>query len=364
MTTEAIIIAATGTGGHVFPALSIAEKLYQLNYQIEWFGSDNSMEIEILANKPYGSHQFAFYGVRKKGLLAWFKMPYQLLRNILLVRKKLKFLTQSATIKHAIVMGGYISVPVALAAKSLGINIVLHEQNTIPGLANKAISLFADKICEGFEGAFQDTLIGRFKPTKIYVTGNPVRQSILQLQRKQRSEKKPLQILVLGGSLGAQKLNKVVPKSILELQKRMPKITVARTIHQCGKNRQQALQNDYNALKLKATAMDFIDNIADIYQKTDLIITRSGASTVAEIYALGIPAVLVPYPHAVDNHQYFNALWLKERQTCIIVEDKNLTTQSLLQALETLIKNKTAPNTVSHNNATDEIVKCLTGITN
>ena len=332
-----VFIAAAGTGGHIFPALAIAKELQSSGYKIYWIGTKHGMENRIIANHPYPLIRIGFGGVRNKGLLRWLKLPFDLLASSLILRQQIKKQTPARQQPILLVMGGYVSVPAALAAKTLGMPIALHEQNAIAGLANSLIALFADAIFQGFNNAFiqqhlQIPLLKQRISNKLHNSGNPIRTDIANLtptavNRFQR-------ILILGGSLGALSLNRQLPTSLHQWQQRTN--VQLQITHQCGKDRSEAVKQVYQQLNLFAEASDFINDMAKIYAEADLIIARAGASTIAEIAHLGKPAILIPYPHAVNNHQYANAQWLQRQQPCVIIEDKDLNNQSLCTALSKL----------------------------
>ena len=328
-----IVLAATGTGGHIMPALNVA--IYLKNedssHNIHWVSTPQGMENAIVKSHNISTHCVAFSGVRKKGLLRWFGLPFSLLKAIHQARKILRSLKPDIVL----VMGGYLAVPVAVASRLQNIPLVVHEQNVIVGLANKIVSLFATKVCYAFEGSFPSQSKDRF-----IHTGNPVAAELyLKKQNKTTAKtKKCFHILVLGGSLGAQSINTILPKALAELQKKIPhSLTIT---HQCGQNNLQQTQRQYQQTSLQHNVIAFSPSLFECYQQADLIVARAGAMSVAEISLVGCPALFIPYPFAVDDHQYHNAQSLikstDNKEHYLIVRDENLQAKKVTQSLYSL----------------------------
>ncbi len=323
--TSTVLMMAGGTGGHIFPALAVAKELQQRGYDVQWLGAKGKMEERLVPEHNIVLHTVVMNALRGKGLKGLLTMPWRLCKAILQARAIIKKVQP----KVVVGFGGFASAPCGLAARLLRKPLLIHEQNAVAGMTNKLLSQFANRILLGFSNTL---------PTGQTV-GNPVRQAILDLaaQTKSISEKLTVNILVVGGSLGAQKLNEILPAVLYELAKEQA-INVR---HQTGKDRQQAVQATYDALNFPAVTVDeFITDMAAAYQWADIIICRSGALTVAEVAIAGIPALFIPFPYAVDNHQTHNAQHLVDAGGAILlaenlcVERPKLITESLQLMLQ------------------------------
>jgi UDP-N-acetylglucosamine--N-acetylmuramyl-(pentapeptide) pyrophosphoryl-undecaprenol N-acetylglucosamine transferase len=313
------LIMAGGTGGHIFPGLAVAEALRTQGWQVQWLGAPNSMESRLVPPRGFTLQTIDFSGVRGKGLLTLALMPLRLLKafwqSIQVIRR----------VKPDVVlgMGGYISFPAGMMAVLLGKPLVLHEQNSVAGLANKVLAGVADKVFT----AFPDVL------AKGEWVGNPLRTEFLQQAEPaerfaQRSG--PLNLLVVGGSLGAKALNDMVPKAVALLSPaQRPQIT-----HQSGEKQIDELRANYAAAGVQATLTPFIENTAAAFAQADLIVCRAGASTVTEIAAVGAAALFVPFPSAVDDHQTVNARFLSAQGAAQLVAQQELTVEILAKMLE------------------------------
>jgi UDP-N-acetylglucosamine--N-acetylmuramyl-(pentapeptide) pyrophosphoryl-undecaprenol N-acetylglucosamine transferase len=313
------LIMAGGTGGHIFPGLAVAEALRTQGWQVQWLGAPNSMESRVVPPRGFTLQTIDFSGVRGKGLLTLALMPLRLLKafwqSIQVIRR----------VKPDVVlgMGGYISFPAGMMAVLLGKPLVLHEQNSVAGLANKVLAGVADKVFT----AFPDVL------AKGEWVGNPLRTEFLQQAEPaerfaQRSG--PLNLLVVGGSLGAKALNDMVPKAVALLSPaQRPQIT-----HQSGEKQIDELRANYAAAGVQATLTPFIENTAAAFAQADLIVCRAGASTVTEIAAVGAAALFVPFPSAVDDHQTVNARFLSAQGAAQLVAQQELTVEILAKMLE------------------------------
>ena len=324
---------AGGTGGHIFPALAVADRLKLDGWRIVWLGARNGMEADVVPKRGYPMEFIAFSGVRGKGLLRVLTLPITLLRAFWQAARIIRKLKPDVVLG----VGGYVTFPGGMMASLLNRPLTIHEQNSVAGLSNRVLAVVADRILSGFPRAFEITIaspIARLlKPrVKVEWTGNPVRAEIVGLLEparrfKQRSDR--LNVLVVGGSLGAQVLNDVVPKAVgLMDAARRP-----RMIHQAGMKHIDALKAAYAAATVEADIRPFIDDMAAAYGNCDLLICRAGALTVAEICAAGIASVLVPYPHAVDDHQTTNARFLSDAGAAILIPQLELTPQRLADML-------------------------------
>ncbi|AMR79895.1 undecaprenyldiphospho-muramoylpentapeptide beta-N-acetylglucosaminyltransferase [Cupriavidus nantongensis] len=318
-----LLVMAGGTGGHVFPGLAVAQALRAQGWNVVWLGNRTGMEATLVPKHDIPMEFIQFGGLRGKGLVTKFLLPLNLLRAFWQSIAALRRVRPSVVLG----MGGYITFPAGMMASLLGRPLVLHEQNSIAGLANKVLARVADRVlC-----AFPDTLPGG------EWTGNPVREELAQLDapeaRYDRREG-PLRILVVGGSLGAAALNEVVPKAVALLpQDQRPVVT-----HQAGAKQIDTLRANYAAAQVPAQTLPFIDDMARAYADADLVICRAGAMTVSEVAAAGVAALFVPFPHAVDDHQTTNAQFLSSQGAALLVQQKDLTAEGLAQTIASLTR--------------------------
>jgi UDP-N-acetylglucosamine--N-acetylmuramyl-(pentapeptide) pyrophosphoryl-undecaprenol N-acetylglucosamine transferase len=320
-----ILVMAGGTGGHVFPALAVARWLADAGFRVVWVGNHGGMEAELVPRHGFEMAWISFSGLRGKGLFAKLLLPGRLLvafAQSLAILWRLKPRAVAG-------FGGYISFPTGLMAVLMGKPLLLHEQNAIAGLANKVLARLADKVMT----AFPDTL-----PKGLW-TGNPVRQEIIRLappQERYAGRSGPLNVLVVGGSLGALALNETVPRALGLL----PAQLRPRPTHQSGAKNIGALRAEYEKAGVAADMVDFIEDMASAYGRADLVICRAGAMTVAEVACAGVAALFVPYPHAVDDHQTANARFLSDAGAALLMAQGELTPQSLAAALQELTREK------------------------
>ena len=328
------LIMAGGTGGHVIPALSIARRLQEQGWEILWLGARGRMEEALVPKAGFCIAYIDVHGLRRNGLKTMLGAPLMILKALLQARRVIKDFKPDI----AIGMGGYASGPGGLAAKMAGIPLILHEQNAAAGMTNRLLFKICNKALLGFPGAFTGP--------KTVVTGNPVRPEIAALAAVKREfmPAKTLRLLILGGSLGAQALNVKLPPLLVKFyqQALRPQGIKLSLIHQCGKGGSAAAAQRYQELLkaegagFKVKVSDFIDDMAGLYQKTDLIICRSGALTCAETAAAGLPAVYIPLPTAVDDHQTKNALTQVEAGGAALIAQADLTYDTLSAALTPL----------------------------
>jgi UDP-N-acetylglucosamine--N-acetylmuramyl-(pentapeptide) pyrophosphoryl-undecaprenol N-acetylglucosamine transferase len=308
---------AGGTGGHIFPALSVADYVRAQGWTVVWLGSRAGMEAKLVPPKGYEIAWIRFSGLRGKGIVRIAMLPLNLL---------IAFWQSARAIfahrPHVVLgMGGYVAFPGGMMASLFHRPLVLHEQNSVPGLTNRVLSHLADKLLVGFPDAFGPR-------AKVEWTGNPVRSDITAIpppDERYRGRDGPLRLLVLGGSLGAAALNETVPKAIAL----MPPDSRPVVTHQAGAGHIEALRENYRRAGVRADAVAFIDDMATRYAQADLLICRAGASTIAELAAVGVAAVLVPFPHAVDDHQTHNARFLVDRGGAILIPQTDLSPERL-----------------------------------
>ncbi len=322
------MMMAAGTGGHVFPALAVAKELQQKGCEVSWLATPTGMENRLLQNHNIPIYQIDIQGVRGNGVVRKLMAPFKILKATLSAMRYMKQLKIDAVAGF----GGYVAGPGGLAARALGIPVLIHEQNAIAGFTNTQLSRVAKTVCQAFPNTFpaQD---------KIVTTGNPVRKEITEILnpswRYQEREKagQPLRILIVGGSLGARALNECVPEALKQLP--IP----LHVFHQCGQNNAQATQARYDDAPntLQVEVSPFIDDMAKAYAEADLIICRAGALTVTEIATAGLAAVFVPLPSAVDDHQTVNAKFLADINAAKICPQAQMTPESLTALLQPLM---------------------------
>jgi UDP-N-acetylglucosamine--N-acetylmuramyl-(pentapeptide) pyrophosphoryl-undecaprenol N-acetylglucosamine transferase len=322
------MIMAGGTGGHIFPALAVAEHLRENGCKVVWLGSRAGMEARLVAPRGYTMAWIRFSGVRGKGLLRFATLPLELLVAF----------WQSATAIFAhrpdalLGMGGYVSFPGGMMASLLNRPLAVHEQNSVPGLANRVLARVADRVLAGFPEAFGAA-------TAVIWTGNPVRKDIASLpapEERYQGRAGGLNLLVVGGSQGAQVLNSVVPEALALLPAPVrPAVT-----HQAGAARRSEVDERYKTRGVHADVVEFIDDMARRYAEADLVICRAGAMTVSELAAGGIASVLVPFPYAVDDHQSANARFLSEKGAAILLQQTEFTPEKLADLLHSLDRKK------------------------
>ncbi|MFZ8943440.1 MAG: undecaprenyldiphospho-muramoylpentapeptide beta-N-acetylglucosaminyltransferase [Methylophilaceae bacterium] len=304
-----IVIAAAGTGGHIYPGLSIANFFSMRGANVSWMGTLDGMENDLVDKKKYHFLSIPMMGARGKGIMHWFKVPFFLTKAILKAIYELKKIKPD----FIILMGGYICFPVAIAAKLLRIHIIIHEQNSVPGMSNKILSYISNKIFLGFES----------NKLKGELIGNPIRDDLMRINNPhERFEDRigPLRILIIGGSLGAVQFNRIIPKILNEIVKNKE----IKVVHQSGKRHFKDLGIFYESLNIDVEVEDYLHDMNYYYSWADLVIARSGAITVSELSQVGIASILIPYPYAVDNHQYFNAKILEQKKGAVIISQENL----------------------------------------
>ena len=318
---KTLLVMAGGTGGHIFPALAVADVLRQQGWRVVWLGNPNGMEAKLVPARGYECAWVEFAAVRGKGLMRKLMLPVNLLRACAAARRVIRQVRPDVVLG----MGGYITFPGGVMARLAGVPLVVHEQNAVAGLANKVLSHIATRVLTGFP----DTL-----PNATWV-GNPVRVDIATLPEPQerysaRADNEPLHVLVVGGSLGAQALNTALPNAIGQMG------TAQRPVirHQTGPRDQASVQAAYAAVNVAADVQPFIDDMAAALAWADLVVCRSGALTVAELAAAGVASVLIPFPHAVDDHQRVNAEFLVNGQAGHCVIQKTRTTEQLIVLLQ------------------------------
>ncbi len=317
-----LMVMAGGTGGHVYPAMAVADALQAAGWEIVWLCTEGGMEQRLIANKPYRQATMQMQGVRGKGLMGWLTLPVKLWRACAQARAALQAHQPTVVLG----MGGFAAFPGGVMAKCQGIPLVIHEQNSVAGLTNKVLARLADQVLTGFPQALG--------PRGVCV-GNPVREDISHLPvpaERFAQHHGALRVLVVGGSLGAVALNSLLPRVFAQLALALrPQI-----IHQSGEKHIEALKKAYADAGVAADCRAFITDMAEAYAWADLVICRAGALTVAELANVGVGSLLVPFPHAVDDHQTGNAAYLANAGAAWLIQQQELDVTQLATLLSGL----------------------------
>jgi len=323
---QRVLIMAGGTGGHVVPALSLAKALIGRGVDVEWLGSPRGIENRLVPAAGIVLNQIDVAGLRGNGLAGWLAIPWRLSRAICQSRQVIRRFDPQLVVG----LGGFASGPGGLAARLSGKPLIVHEQNAVAGLTNRSLARLATRVYAAFPGAFPGG--------KAEVVGNPVRSDIATLGEQPRTAEqmagRTLRLLVLGGSLGAQSLNQKLPEALAALSpSRRPQVR-----HQAGRDKDAVTREAYRAVSVEAEVSAFIDDMAAAYDWADIIVCRAGALTIAELTAAAKPSLLVPFPHAVDDHQTHNARHLVEAGGAELIQQAELTPGRLQAALESLLQ--------------------------
>lgn len=312
--SRTILVMAGGTGGHIFPALAVAEKMRERGWRVVWLGNPDGMEARLVPQHGFEMVWVKFAALRGKGLVRKLLLPVNLLRGFWQALKAIRQVQPNVVLG----MGGYITFPGGMMAALLGKPLVVHEQNSVAGLANRVLAGVADRIVTGFPEALN----------KGVWAGNPVRPEIAKIAppaERLAGRSGALHLLVIGGSLGAQALNDTVPQGMALLgENELPQI-----VHQAGEKHLEALKDNYAKAGVTAHCVSFIEDMAGAYEWADLVICRSGALTVAELAAAGVASILVPFPHAVDDHQTGNARFLVNVGGAFLLPQGELTADAI-----------------------------------
>jgi UDP-N-acetylglucosamine--N-acetylmuramyl-(pentapeptide) pyrophosphoryl-undecaprenol N-acetylglucosamine transferase len=347
-----VLIMAGGTGGHVFPALACAREFQARGYSVHWLGTPRGIENEVVPAANIPLHLIQVSGLRGKSKLSLLKAPFQLIRALFQARKVMRELQPVCVLG----MGGYVTGPGGLAARLSGSPLIIHEQNAVAGTANRALAPMAARICEAFPGTFSHSV-------KLRSTGNPVREELfLETPRDPLRNRKP-RLLIVGGSLGAEPLNKLLPEALASVAADLrPEV-----MHQSGKQHDGITAERYSKAGVEAQVAPFIKDMARAYAWADLVVCRAGALTVSELAAAGLPAFLVPLPHAIDDHQTRNADYLASQGAAVLLPQHSTDAAKLaaqltevLMHLEQLEKMAQTARSLSKPDATRTVVDiCL-----
>jgi len=318
MSAPTLLVMAGGTGGHVMPGLAVAQLLRDRNWRVVWLGNPLGMEASLVPRYGISLEPVTISGLRGKGAMTLLTLPFTLLRAFAQSVAALRRVRPSVVLG----MGGYVAFPGGMMAALLGYPLVVHEQNSVAGLTNRLLAKVADRVLEAFPGALP----------KAQWTGNPVRSAIRDVdppQTRYGARSGPLRLLVVGGSLGARALNEVVPEALSLMEPALrPQVT-----HQSGRAHVDALIHTYERFGVHAEVVDFIDDMAAAYAQADLVLCRAGAMTVAELAVVGVASILVPFPHAVDDHQTGNARYLSDQGAATLIPQGELSASKLAEIL-------------------------------
>ncbi|MCX7066494.1 MAG: undecaprenyldiphospho-muramoylpentapeptide beta-N-acetylglucosaminyltransferase [Methylococcales bacterium] len=317
-----IVIMAGGTGGHVFPALAVAQLMIEKGWQVSWLGTQKGLESRVIPECGIAIDYLSVTGIRGKSVLSKITAVFGLCKACF---QAARFLRQRKP-NVVLGMGGFVAGPGGLMAKLLGIPLVIHEQNRVVGTTNRLLARFANQVLEAFPDSFK-------KSTKAICTGNPLRKAFLEQLYGQKTLGQGIKILVIGGSQGAQILNEVVPEAVSLLD--FPSVQIR---HQTGMAMQAQVAKRYQELGINAHIPAFINDMVVAYQWADILICRAGAMTVSEVAAVGIPAIFVPLPNAIDDHQTANANYLTDANAGILLMQKDLNAENLAKQITTLLK--------------------------
>lgn len=324
-----LVVTGGGTGGHLFPGIAVAEGILERYPQgkVMFIGTDRHIDNKALAGKPFKVVALASQAIKGKSLLrkvrALMQVPVSVVQAMGMLRRFRPDLVFG--------VGGYVTGPVLLAAKLLGIRTVIHEQNSIPGLANRLLGRIVDRVFLSLPGSER-----YFPAAKTVLSGNPVRKELIAraaAESRQRPTDAKITLLVLGGSQGAHAVNQLVVDAVAKLAE----INRLAIIHQTGIHDAEWVRTRYNALGCKARVDDFISDMATVYAEADCIVSRAGATTLAEITVFGKPALLIPYPYAADDHQRHNAAYLAEHDAALVCNEQELSAEKLAGLMADLV---------------------------
>lgn len=321
-----VTIMAGGTGGHVFPALAVANEMKARGWQVSWLGTPDSFESRTVPAQGFELDTIAAFRLRGQGWGDRLLAPLRLLRAMVQAMQALRKRRPQLVLG----MGGFVTGPGGLMSRLLGVPLVVHEQNAIPGLTNRWLARLARCVLEAFPNSFPDRVGAR-------VVGNPIRKEIAMLPAPRPIDaQRPVHLLVMGGSLGAQALNEQVPLALA----RLPAGDRPAVRHQAGRGKADVTHEAYATAAVVAEVSEFVDDMAAAYQWADLVICRAGALTVSELMAAGVAAIMVPFPFAVDDHQTVNAGHLTRADAAILMPQASLTTERLADQLAQLIQDR------------------------
>ncbi|MGV8844649.1 MAG: undecaprenyldiphospho-muramoylpentapeptide beta-N-acetylglucosaminyltransferase [Pseudomonas sp.] len=328
-----VLIMAGGTGGHVFPALACALEFQARGYCVHWLGTPRGIENELVPAAGLPLHLIQVSGLRGKGLGSLLKAPVQLIKALFQARQVVRALRPVCVLG----MGGFVTGPGGLAAKLCGAPLIIHEQNAVAGTANRCLQPFANRVCEGFPETFSAS-------SKRRSTGNPVRAELFLHALRLPLDNRQPRLLILGGSLGAEPLNKLLPAALAQL----PVTVRPDVLHQAGKPHAVLTVERYQQAGVEARVVPFIQDMAQAYAWADLVVCRAGALTVSELAAAGLPSFLLPLPHAIDDHQTRNATYLAKEGAAVLVPQRSTDAATLAAQLTEVLMQPERLNSMAH----------------
>lgn len=320
-TLNRVLIMAGGTGGHVFPGLALAHYLREKDIEVHWLGTERGLEARLVPEAAIPLHYITVAGIRGKTVFTQMSAVFKMLKAIWQARKIIKQVSPDVVIG----MGGFVSGPGGVASWFLGVPLIIHEQNAKAGFTNQILAFFARRVLEGFPATFNSR--------KALAIGNPVRAEIECLpspSQRFNQKKPPLRLLVIGGSLGAQALNELLPQALATL----PTEERPLVLHQTGEKHFSLTKKAYEAYGIEVTLKPFIAQIAEAYAWADMVICRAGALTVSELCSAGLGAIFVPFPYAVDDHQTANAYFMVKHHAALCIQQKVLTPERLAELIK------------------------------
>jgi UDP-N-acetylglucosamine--N-acetylmuramyl-(pentapeptide) pyrophosphoryl-undecaprenol N-acetylglucosamine transferase len=322
-----MIVSGGGTGGHLFPGIAVAEAVLDRypGSQVLFVGTGRQTDERVLANRKFQTTTISCQGLKGKSVLQRLAALLQLpLSTLAAIRLMKRFRPQLV-----LGVGGYVTGPVLVAAKMMGVASCIHEQNSVPGMANRKLGKFVDRIFLSIPGSER-----YFAPGKWVLTGNPLRRELMAAAAKKRERKEGLTLLVLGGSQGAHRVNTLVAGAMARVKNSSQQLHV---IHQTGRDDEQLVAGRYNELGIQAEVAAFFTNMAELYSRADLVVSRAGATTLAETTAFGLPMILIPYPFAADDHQRKNGEYLVRGGAAMMFTQEELTEQKLAGEISALL---------------------------
>jgi len=319
-----IMIIAGGTGGHIFPALAVAEELKRQGFAVVWLGAHYGLEAKIIP-QYFPLELIKVEGLRRRGWLAKLTAPWQILSSVMKAMQVMRRLKPDVVLA----MGGYVAGPGGVAARISGVPLVIHEQNAKAGFTNRLLAKIAHTRFQAFSTAFKESAV---------TVGNPIRAALRQIEAPavRYARQGPLRLLIVGGSQGARAIN----QCMIEVWQNFAEKNAIEIWHQTGELDFVEMQKAYQQLALPARVEPFIENMAEAYAWADLVISRAGAMSVSEIAAVGVASILIPFPYAVDDHQRYNAQYLACQEAAILLDQKQLTGTEVSRLLLYFIKDK------------------------
>ncbi|NPU91808.1 MAG: undecaprenyldiphospho-muramoylpentapeptide beta-N-acetylglucosaminyltransferase [Gammaproteobacteria bacterium] len=318
---QRVLVTAGGTGGHVFPALAAAKMFQEQGVEVRWLGTAQGIEATVVPANNIAIDYLDVAGVRGQGLVRLLLAPLKIVRSVLRVMQLIRQHKPDAVLG----MGGFVTGPTGIGAWLAGCPLFIHEQNAIAGFTNRVLAKFAKRVFQAFPATFAAS-------PKVETTGNPVRKEIAAIEApdtRYEQHTGSIRFLILGGSQGAVALNEMVPQALAQLKGKLDFVVK----HQAGAKNIKTAERFYKEANVNAEVIPFIDDMAAAYGWADAVICRSGALTVSELAAAGVAALLVPYPHAVDDHQTRNGEYLSSNGAAKLVQQKDMTTESLADLL-------------------------------